>query len=201
MTTLGADPNIVGDAVARLTDLYRDKPVTRALAEVLAERFAHEDEVELELYERQWLDSATGELLDACGEVVGEPRSGRSDDLFRVWIRARIRINRTQGKISDSYRLVRLIAGGGATVRYEPTPPAAYLMHVEGTDVDPIELYKLLDAVRPAGVQMNLVYTPNGETENIFTLSDTGSTESGDSDEGLGDSGNPAVGGRLRGVL
>jgi hypothetical protein len=201
MTTLVADDTIVESAVARLTDLYRNKAVERALVETLAERFAHEDEVELELYTKQWIDAAEGALLDAAGELVGEPRQGRSDDLYRLWIRARVRINRTQGKIRDSYHLVRLIAGEDVTVHYIPTPPAAYIVTVDDTDVDPAELFKLLNAVRPAGVRMSLEYSPDQDLETLFTLSETGSTITGDNDKGLGDVGDPDVGGRLRGVL
>lgn len=201
MTTLAVDPNVVTDAVARLTDLYRNKKVVRALTETCAERVAAEESVDIELYSKQWMDDATGELLDAVGEVVGEPRLGRSDDLYRLWIRARVRINRTQGKIADSYHLVRLIAGQDVLVHYTPTPPAAYRMDVEGTDVDASELYRLLDAVRPAGVRMNLFYSPEEDLTEVFTLSASGALDTGDSDKGLGDSGNPAVGGKLRGVL
>lgn len=201
MSTLVADPDIVSDAVARLTDIFRDKPVIRALTETAVGRFVSEEAVELELYTQQWIENAEGDLLDALGEIVGEPRYGRSDGLYRLWIRARVRINRSDGKIADSYFLVRLIAGQDVTVHYTPEVLAAYSISVDGTDVDALEIYKLLDAVRPAGVRMNLEYSPDEDVTTLFTFSDTGSTITGDTNKGFGDSGNPAVGGRLRGVL
>lgn len=201
MSTLVTDPNVVSDAVARLTDIYRTKTVVRALAETLAERYAAEEAVELELYTQQWIENAAGDLLDALGEIVGEPRLGRSDTLYRLWIRARVRINRSEGKITDSYFLVRLIAGQAVTVHYTTAYPAGYRVDVDETAVDALELFKLLDAVRPAGVRMNLFYSPEEDTTTVFTLSGTSSLVTGDSDKGFGDTGNPAVGGKLRGVL
>ena len=200
MTTLAGDPDVVAKAIARLTDLYRTKPRVRALVTTLAERFQTEDSVDLSLYLNQWIGTASAGLLNAIGELVGEPRLGRSDDLYRLWIRARIRINRTQGTVADSYHLVRLIAGQDIDVIYTPTPPAAYTIEVNGTDINPTELYNLLDAVRPAGVEMRLLYTPV-DTANIFTLSTTDTLVPSDFDKGFGAAANPLVGGRLRGVI
>lgn len=198
MTTLLPDPDIVPKAVARLTDLYRNKPHVRALVETLAERFATEDAVECELYRAQWISTAEGSLLTAVGELVGEPRLGRSDELYRLWIQARVRINRTQGTIPDSYHLIRLIAGDSAQITYLPLYPAAYSIEVNGTDVDPTELYKLLDAVRPAGVQMNL--TVNASLTDLFAFSDTETVTPNDPEHGFA---NPSqtTGGHWQGVL
>lgn len=201
MSTLTEDPDVVSNAVARLTDYRRNKPVIRALATVLARRAAAVEAVALDFYTARWLDNAEGELLNAAGEVVGEPRLGRADDLYRLWIKARIRINRSEGKIADSYHLVRLIAGQDVIVRYVEQAPAGYRVHVDGTAVDAHELFKLLSAVKPAGVRMNLFYAPELDVTNVFTLSATSSIDAGDSDKGFGDTGNPAVGGKLRGVL
>lgn len=201
MATLQPDPNIVAKAIARLTDLYRTKPNVRALVETLAERFAAEDAVECELYRTQWISTATGPLLTAIGELVGEPRLGRADDLYRVWIQARVRINRTQGTIPDSYHLIRLVAGKDAQIIYTPEYPAAYVLEVNGgTPVDPNEMYKLLDAVRPAGVGMSLIYTPYEDPATLFTLADADVLITDDPDKGLAD---PAqtIGGKFRKVL
>lgn len=199
MTTLYPDPDIVAKAIARLTDLYRTKPHVRALTETLAERFATEDAIEYELYLAQWISTASGALLNAVGELVGEPRLGRSDDLYRLWIQARVRINRTQGTAADSYHLIRLIAGTATDVHYLPMPPAAYTIEVNGTDVDAHEMYKLLDAVRPAGVQMNLIYTPDSDLTTLFTFSET-ATVTTDPIKGFSDTAQ-VTGGRFRGVL
>jgi hypothetical protein len=201
VTTLVLDTAVEADAVARLTDMYRGQPVILAITQALAQRWAAYEAVLVELYSEQWIDTADGDLLDALGEIVGESRLGRADDLYRLWIRARIRINRTQGKIIDSYDLVRLIAGRDVTVRYLSTPPAAYGVDVDDTDVDPAELYKLLDAVRPAGVRMRLFYSPDEDTSNLFTLSTWDAFQHGEVDTGLGTVADPDVGGRLRGVL
>lgn len=201
MSTLVEDPDVVAEAAARLTDMFRNQPVVRALTETLAERVATEEAVDLSIYTEQWIDTADGDLLDALGSIVGEPRYGRADELYRLWVRARVRINRSEGKIADSYFLVRLIAGQEVTVHYAAFPPAAYTMSVDGTDVDALELYKLLDAVRPAGVQMNLIYDPGNALETQFTYSDTSSLLTGDDDKGYADATSPGTGGRYRGVL
>jgi hypothetical protein len=201
VSTLAADPTIVDAAVARLTDMYRDKAVVLALTQTLAERFAAEDTLELDLYTNQWLDTATGELLDALGEIVGEPRYGRADDLYRVWLSARIWINRSSGTISDSYHLVRLIAGPDVAALYIPSGDAAYIFDVGNTDIEAGELYKLLDAVRPAGVRMDLHYSTTPDTSINFTLSSSSAFTQGDDVQGFADATAPGTGGILRGAL
>ena len=185
MTTLVADPDIVSDAVARLTDDYRDKPVMRALAETLAERFAAEDEVELELYTQQWIDNAEGELLDAIGEIVGEPRLGRDDDKYRLHLRARVLINRSNGKISDTTKIAKLILNPEAVFLYVPEPPAAYVVRVTDMTVDASDVVGILRQVTPAGVGFRLEYSEDTTTAFMFAPDDT--PEQIDADHGFAD--------------
>lgn len=73
------------------------------------------------------LDNAIGAQLDAIGRIVGEERADREDDLYRVFLRARIRVNHSNGHANDVIAVVRLIGAGAFT--YHDYYPASVDVH------------------------------------------------------------------------
>lgn len=198
MSTLALDTAVEADAVARLTDMYRGQPVILAITKVLSRRWAAYEAVLVELYSEQWIDTADGDLLDALGEIVGEPRLGRADELYRRWIRARVLINRAQGRVSDTVKILKLILESDVDFEYVPEYPAAYSVKLTNFDGDEDEVFRILDTVRPAGVGFHLEYVD--DVESTFTLDADDSPETLDTDLGLADDGQ-TTGGILAGDI
>lgn len=145
------------DGVARLLERFRGMPVFEALLRIALKRTQHVEDVLWSIYVGVWIDNAVGVQLDNLGDVVGEPRGGRQDTQYRIYIRARIAINRANGKINDTLKVARLILESTATLTYTPEYPAAYRVDVANTAISAADIDVLLNQVRPAGVRLTTV--------------------------------------------
>lgn len=146
----------VEQGLDRLLERFKGRPNLDGALRVVLERVQHIDDVAWDLYAGSLLDNAIGVQLDALGDIVGEPRLGRADDLYRIYIRARIRINRANGKPTDTLQVARLIIESYATLEYIPEYPAAYKVRIAGTSIRAVDLRKILVQVKPAGVGLTV---------------------------------------------
>ena len=158
----------VEDGLERLLECFKFKPNMRATCAVILKRVQHIEDVLYQIYEGVWLDNAVGVQLDNLGDIVGEKRKGRQDEQYRLYIRARIKINRSNGKIEDTLAVARLILESTAGVFYLPEHPAAYRVLISDTAIAASDIATLLREVKPAGVQMNVEVA--ADTSNAFIL-------------------------------
>ncbi len=106
-----ADLGHVEVALARLIARWAadERPNLAVFVRAFAEEVQElEDAIWFVLYGRM-LDYAEGAQLDVLGRIVGQLRSGLSDDAYRVHITARIRINRSIGTPADVIDVLRLV--------------------------------------------------------------------------------------------
>lgn len=111
--------DVEASGLNRLIDEYRNNPerfpvLYGLLRAYLARAQASEDsafEVLLSRYPYtiSGYGPASDVRLDALGVLVGELRKGRDDDAYLRAIKLRSRINRSKGKLSDLYEIIRLI--------------------------------------------------------------------------------------------
>ena len=104
----------------------RDTPKLRAVLKSFTDEIQaiHEDIIYLE--RMLFLDEAEGVFLDIAGELVVEPRNGRSDDVYREAIRVKAAVNRFSGTVDDLLTLIRLSYDGPSGARYtHPGGPTA----------------------------------------------------------------------------
>jgi hypothetical protein len=74
----------------------------------------------------RFLDNAEGAQLDVIGKLVGEPREGRADNVYRVLITGKIRVNWSLGRPKDVIEVVRAVQGPENTHRYVSVFPASF---------------------------------------------------------------------------
>lgn len=159
MADLYQDGDHAAEALARRLQDDLDKAVYAKMIAIFADRFQLLENVLWELNEQRWIDTARGAQLDNLGAIVGESRDGRDDVTYRLWVRARAKANRSHGRPDDSLEILKLLVESTATVRYVDQDPrdAEYRLTVENTAVDLVQVKKILELVRPAGVYMNLI--------------------------------------------
>lgn len=81
-------------------------------------------------------ETATGAQLDVLGRIVGQARQGLVDDVYRLYIQARIATNRATGKREELIRVARLIVNDLASIVYiEDQPPAAVFIRIDDVAV------------------------------------------------------------------
>lgn len=160
-----------GEAVDRLATQLRGQPNIEQLVRVLAKQAqAIEDACWPILNES--VDNAEGVQLDGLGRIVGQEREGRPDDVFRVWIKARVQLNRSSGTPEQILSIfAALLAGRGAQLQNVELFPAAFSLKVLGTALDlgkaePTSLLAVLRAAKVGGVRALLEYqiTPPAQT-------------------------------------
>lgn len=160
------------DGLARLIERFKGQPNMEGLARVVLKRMQRIEDVLWDLYTGVWLDNAVGVQLDNLGAVVGEGRKGRQDEQFRLYIRARIAINRANGTAADTFKVARLILEPTANIALTNEYPAAYRLDITNTAISAGDIAALLDQVRPAGVRLTTVVT--GDLTNALIWDDVG---------------------------
>lgn len=153
----------VETALDRILYQFKDKPKFEAFITAFVQQFQDIEDVIGQLLTDRQIDTATGENLNILGRIVGEERQGRTDADYRVWIKARIQINKSSGTSEEIINVLALITGfqtAGSFELIEDTYPA-YVHIVVGPalgSIDPQVLYDILDEMRSACVAFNMTY-------------------------------------------
>jgi hypothetical protein len=167
----------VTQGLDRVLEQWRDSPRVLALLAILLLRTQAAEDVIWDLYTGVWLDNSVGTQLDNLGAIVGEPRMGRQDDDYRIWVRVRIAINRANGRVYDTLFVAQLAAQSDPSpddviAVYTPEYPAAYRVDFTSTSIGASVWKAILDQVRPAGV--GLVVRVNVDLAHALILDDSG---------------------------
>lgn len=144
---------------------------------------------------------ATGDALDMLGALVGQPRAGRSDADYRLWITARIRLNHSSGRPRDIYGILRAIFPATVTIELTEYPPAAFTIALAnvGTLATSQQLGELMHEAKAAGVNVDGTLSPV-DPALAFTLGDAAAAPQIDANRGLADE-TQTTGGQLVGAF
>lgn len=190
------------EALALLTDQFKQKPVIEGILTVLSLEIQELEDTFRDILTKRILDDAVGDQLDQIGAIVGAARLGRSDTDYRATVRLQIRINRSQGKSEDMIQVLALMTAGspGETFTYEEIFPASF--KVEQTSTMTSGRREIRDAIfktKSAGVFGAYVYHTD-PTLGIFRFASGDTPET--SVDGFAHT-NPTTvpGGQLTGVI
>lgn len=175
------DPVLITDHADQGEDLtleqFKERP--RFLA-WLRSYLAGAQEAEDAVYEvilARLIDNAVGEQLRVLGTIVGEPPKGRADAIYRLFILARIKANRSRSFAGDILAVLEILT----TVAYsldEVAPANLAIDFVGPLAVDPHQLAEMLKDAKGAGIGLRFVI-PTGATGLTFSH--------------VGDANNPAL--------
>lgn len=119
------------------------------------------------------VDTAEDAQLDVWGRLVGQPRDGRTDIVYRAWIKVRFAILRSGGTGDAIVSAFMQLAPECAVTLMEDFP-AAIRVVLSGSPpaAPPADLAGILGAAKAGGVRA-ILEIPNDVPANTFTL-DTG---------------------------
>ncbi len=183
----------VSSGVALLIDQYQDKPRLAAFLSAFLRRCNDIESALLDILKKRDLDIATGAQLDALGKIVGQSRIGATDDVYRLYIRVRILVNRSRGTCND-VMAVASAAIGSIGFQLLEFYPAGFVLDV----LDPLLSNQALIAsfvhdARSAGVGMTFQWSSTGPA-GTFTFAD-GDVEQPSATQGWGSPSIPTAGG------
>lgn len=163
-------------AVARLSQQFKTKPLIVALLKSWVTQVQELENALWDLREMRTLSTATGIYLDEIGAIVGQPRNGMDDDTYRVWISARVLVNRSSGTTEQVIGFVKKLVGESVEVWLDEQYPAAFAIQVGGIDpAKGVEIARLLQLAKPAGVGAQFQWSRDGDV--AFRFSSDGSEE------------------------
>jgi len=155
------------EGLALLVQRLRGKPVIGALLASWLDQVQGVEDALWSLYGLSIDDSADA-ALDQLGVVLGQPRpDGLSDALYRRVLHAVVIALRSSGTADDLLRATHaLLASWGFTLT-EVFPATVILEPVDAPDVPSLTMLGVLRRVRSAGVGLQLVDVPTGDTFNF----------------------------------
>jgi hypothetical protein len=184
------------EAEVRPISQYQDKPRLRALILSYVNRCQELENAAWDVILKRMIDNAENAQLDTIGKIVGQQRrTGQSDAVYRIYITARIRINRSQGHADDVIDVLQLVEAGALTWT-EYYPAGALIEYAAPTATDPTILAELARLAVAAGVRLDI--TAGLEVDG-FLLGDDDAATTVDVTHGLADDGE-TVGGFLSGA-
>lgn len=187
----------VEQGLARLIGQYKDRPRMAAFLTALLNRTQERENATQDVLQLRLLANATAAQLDTIGKIVGQPRNGQLDDVYRVYIGARIIINRCHGWRVTLLTMLRLIEP--AQFRYSESYPATAIVHY--TDAPAASKTVLVDLAKQAlsgGVALEMIFDTN--QMRAFRFGDAADLTFNAS-VGLGDAIDPSMGGLLQDVI
>lgn len=161
------------DSLTFLTEVFKTKPVIEGILKSAVASIQTAENMIWDIINSRNLNTATGAQLDLLGELVGEPRKGRTEDEeYREAIRLRVRINRSQGRTSDILDIAKLALGDSGFTYSEPATATFVIKYYEAEQAKVLSLINAINDARPAGVYGQLWYTTDEEA-HVFKYAHT----------------------------
>jgi hypothetical protein len=169
MTSLPYDSDHVARGVARLIERYRKPRTSALLGSWLAEVQEVEDALWQLLVERS-LATAAGVQLDVLGRIVGQPRQGRDDETYQLWISAKNMVNRSSGRTTEMLAIARALVTPADGVALEEYFPAALLIRLSGSFTLDLgyQIAYMLRKAKAAGVRFQMTWPISGASGSTF---------------------------------
>lgn len=165
----------------RLPWQYRgEQPRLQAIQESLLDRLQSLEDVAINVMANRWPLTAIGVQLDTCGKIVGQARGEMTDDEYRVFIIAKILVNKSKGRASEIGEILDLMGFTSIDMRGARGELIVAASGDYGEIVGPFVAQAL-----PAGVRFAWVFTDE-DYDDTFRFSDTLSTREVDADSGFG---------------
>jgi hypothetical protein len=157
---------------------FRGKPMLEGLIAPWLEQVQELEDVFYALLVQRWLPNAVGRQLDILGVIVGQPRGGRADEVYRLWIAARALVNRSSGLTEQIYGIVKKLVGADVDLFLSEEPPAGFGMIIEDpiSESDGAEIAKILQLAKAAGVAAYLQWHRTADVFRFATVADDSET-------------------------
>ncbi len=106
--------------LSRLIERWKNQPnVIAFLRSYLEEMQELEEAIWFVIFGRM-PDYAEGDQLDQLGKIVGRRREGLPDELFRVFIKAQIRVNQSFGRALDVIEIIQIVESAAFLLTERP---------------------------------------------------------------------------------
>ncbi len=160
--TIIKNENYVEEALDLLLEQFKNKAYIEALLSSYVTQIQLSENANYDVWYNFLIDNANDAQLDVLGIFVGEVRRSVDNDEYRIYIKARIAINRSSGKIPEILAILQIIAPSTDTYELRETGNASFVV----------------EALRPGGYQKLELYSFDNcvfanTSERFIAISDT----------------------------
>jgi len=179
------NPALVAEGITRLLEQYKGSETLKKLLTIYLEEIQELEDANFAVITSRFLEGAEGAQLDVLGALVGELRQGKTDEAYKVWITARIRLNRSFGRPDDVIECLHLVTD--ATFVYEEYSSAFFTVVFWDRPEFPNDVTAITYLAKAIGVGMLVVYPPPEGVSGFegFLFRDYGAVD--DPDHGFSD--------------
>jgi hypothetical protein len=190
----------VARGLSKLLEQFKGKPRIEKWLTIYLEQVQEVEHALWQLLVDRVLDVAVGAQLDGWGSIVGQPRGSMDDTDYRIFIKARILVNLSNGKPEELIAILRLILETSGVVDFTEQYPAGIRIIINmALPFDASVPFELMREAKPGGVRLSLEWTEL-DPEDSFTFAD-GDEPEASATQGFGDITDPDVGGGLAGIM
>lgn len=185
-------------AYAHLIEQHKDKPRFAALLASYVRQIQDLEDVAWDVQTARFLDNADLVRLKVLGRIVGQVYRGEAVETYRLFVRARIRINRSNGHSDDILAVAQLILTG-VTLVYNEYYPASIVVTANSNigAIDVRYIVELLRETKASGVGFAFIFQT---FDDAFTFSSS-TTQTLYATHGFSNTVAPTTGGQLVNVL
>jgi hypothetical protein len=165
-----------------LLEQFRDSTNLRGVLEALFDQIQDLEDAVQPIIDARNIDDATADRLDCIGQLVQVPRDGRSDDAYRIRIRAELALLNSDGTTEDLIAVLQALlalATPDDILVNEYFPKTIYIrpQNLVVSAADAAIINTAMNRAKPAGTELHLVYTDTASSdETLFRFSDVADT-------------------------
>lgn len=158
------------DALARLLYQYKGKPKLESLIkDIITTQTQELENAIIPLFSRLNINDSIGLQLDNIGTIVGQPRLGLLDTVYRLFLKAKIGANVSESDIPRVIDVWKLITNANIVQLLEAFPAEVDLYYdVPLDDSLTVLAFDLIQTVVGAGIAVGFIAV--FENGNAFTL-------------------------------
>lgn len=184
------DGEHVVEGQALLLEQFKNSGLLQALLESWTATIQTTEDLMAPLVLSRDVETATGATLDSLGQAVGAERSGLADDIYRLFIKAKVLVNGSSGTSNELIAIVRQLAGDpilGVLVD-EYNPATVFVRPQDFAIEDNADIWgALLQLAKSAGIRLQFVYSSSAtDDNNLFRFSDSPTVPEFSSTKGFG---------------
>lgn len=202
-------PSWTDRLLSRLYFQFRDDPTWQAWCALLGKQFDDLEVAGQSLLAILNIADASGTVLDLIGRIVGQTRGGVSDATYRLYLKARIRANRSGGLPEDLLAILVLLGMGKASsipINVTNLPPASVLVTAGPITIDPyLVAINFLARATAAGVNLMFGWFSTAKASTLMlgysVANGTTVPTTAQSPGWSGNGGSPIAGGSLGGLV
>ena len=163
-----ADTTIVTDGADLLITKYKNRTLFKAWLATYTQRLQEGEDLVQQLFTVLSIETSVGVWLDLLGRIVGQPRTSTDDDVYRIHVKARIRINISHGTENDIQELAFLLLAASDWRTFDVYPNEIRVNVNDSAGNEGI-LAGLFKEALAAGKRLRYEYSTSSRVD-VFTL-------------------------------